>query len=152
MQPFRFKRKPKGFVPPRAEKPKYVGDDKEEQLLGEVQGMPASQGEERMARALSKAGIQYQFRYSVGAPRNMPGWKELDFLIQHRGLVYAVEVDTAFTHREKQNTDVLHDAIILNDKYINSLGSLYPKVFHADGESDLVNQQNADNYVKRVIG
>lgn len=148
---FKFKKTPKSVVPPSVQKPVFAKDDPE-QLSGSVQGMPASAGEERMAKALSKKGIQYRFRYSVGAPRGLPGWKELDFLIVKAGMVYACEVDTAFTHRSKANTDVLHDAIIQNDKYIQSLGTLWPTVLHADGESDLASDKNAEQYVTRTIG
>lgn len=149
---FKFKKKKKVSVFPSAEKPKLSKGDAQEYLTGTVQDMPASAGEERMANALSKNGIQFRFRYSVGAPRNMPGWKELDFLIVKDGTVYAVEVDTAFTHRSKANSDVLHDAIIQNDKTINSMGNLWPTVIHADGESDLANSKNAESFVSRTFG
>jgi hypothetical protein len=116
-----------------------------------VQGMQASAPEERMARALSDANIQYQFRYTVGAPRGLPGWKELDFLILTHGIVYALEVDTAFTHRDKGQKDVLHDAIIQNDPDINSVGTLWPTVLHADGDTDLADNTNARSYVKKTF-
>ena len=82
----------------------------------------------------------------------MPGWKELDFLVQSKGLLYALEVDTAFTHRAKASADILHDAIVLNDNEIRSMGTLYPAVLHIDGESDLANSMNAAAYVKRQFG
>lgn len=110
--------------------------------------MKASAPEERLAKALDKNGTQYEFRYIVGAPKGMPGWKELDFLIASGGLIYALEVDTAFTHRMKQNSDILHDAIILNDREIQTFGELYPKVTHVDGDSDLVDQESANKFVK----
>lgn len=129
-----------------------IGGAEEELLTGEVQGVKASAPEERMAKALDKAKIQYIFRYTVGAPRGLPGWKELDFLVLTKGIVYAVEVDTAFTHREKGNTDVLHDAIIQNDREINSSGILWPQVIHADGDTDLSTNDSAKSYVKKLFG
>lgn len=130
-----------------------IGDNApEEMLTGTVQGVKASAPEERMAKALDKAKIQYEFRYTVGAPRGLPGWKELDFLILTKGIVYALEVDTAFTHRNKESSDVLHDAIIQNDPEINSVGTLWPTVIHADGDSDLASQTNAEGYVKNLFG
>ena len=117
-----------------------------------VKDMDASAPEERLARALDKAGINYYFRWTVGAPRGLPGWKEVDFIISSGGLIYATEVDTAFTHRTKANADVLHDAIILNDRNLNEMGTLYPQVLHADGDSELANKTNAESYVKQRFG
>lgn len=114
--------------------------------------MKASAPEERLARALDKAGISYQFRYTVGAPRGLPGWKEVDFIVPHKGLLYTVEVDTAFTHRDKKYSDRLHDEIILMDEELRTMGQLYPEVFHVDGDTDLANFANATAYVKRQFG
>ena len=128
--------------------PSSRGLDEPEQLVGSVQGKDASAPEERFAKALDKAGIQYIFRYTVGAPKGLPGWKEVDFIMVANGLVYAVEVDTAFTHRNKQQSDVLHDAIILNDRNVREMGDIYPQVQHVSGDSDLADQDKADQYVK----
>ncbi len=132
--------------------PRHSDLEAPEQLMGSVNGLQASAPEERLAKALDKAGINYVFRYTVGAPRGLPGWKELDFLIQHTGLIYAVEVDTAFTHRKKANADVLHDAIIQNDKQIQAMGTLWPTTLHADGDSELATFVNAQGYVARTFG
>jgi hypothetical protein len=98
---------------------------------------------------LDESKIQYIFRYVVGAPKGLPGWKELDFLVYSGGEIRAVEVDTAFTHRNKQQSDVLHDAIVLNDRAINSMGELYPTVMHVDGDSDLADKDKARKFVQR---
>lgn len=116
-------------------------------LMGEVDGFQASAPEERLARALRKKNLQFQFRMTVGAPRGLPGWKELDFIVWSSGMLYAVEVDTAFTHRQKENADVLHDAIILNDPELQAMGTFYPKVFHADGDHDLADLFGANRWV-----
>ena|ERR1044072_4003888 len=148
---FKFKvKKPSTHIPLPSQP--VISDIEAEALTGTVQNVQASAPEERMAKALDKSGISYRFRFTVGAPRGLPGWKELDFLIESNGLLYAYEVDTAFTHREKAYADVLHDAIILNDQEINTMGTLYPEVKHADGDSDLANQKNAEQYVKREFG
>lgn len=124
---------------------------RDEHLTGQVQGLPASEGEERSVRAAEKNSNvrQVHFRVPVGAARNMPGWKELDLLIEARsGLYYAIEVDSEFTHRNKSNADILHDAIILHElSYLN----IYPKVFHVDNERDLASQQMADETFRRII-
>lgn len=132
-------------------RPRLSDAEDGEQLAGEVQGFAASAPEERMARALDKAQIQYIFRYTVGAPRGLPGWKELDFVVLTKGVVYALEVDTAFTHRAKAQADILHDAIIQNDPELQSTGMLWPTVIHVDGDSDLASKSNAESYVKRVF-
>lgn len=129
-----------------------ISANEDEPLTGQVQGMQASAGEENLARAYDELGFQYYFRHVVGAPKGLPGWKELDFLVLTKGMLYAVEVDTAFTHRNKEYADVLHDAIILNDRELNSYGTLYPQVFHVDGEQDLSNKNMARAYVRRTFG
>ena|ERR1043165_8682068 len=124
----------------------------DEHLEGVVQGMPASVPEERVARALSKNVniTEFRFRVPVGGARNTPGWKELDFLIHSiTELYYMVEVDSAFSHREKQNADVLHDAILI--KELEPLG-VYPHVFHWSLEHDLASQSMADETARRLFG
>jgi len=152
MKPFKFRRVAHPTRIPLEPFPALDRAVDDEALTGSVQGKQASAPEERLAKALDKANIQYYFRYAVGAPRNMPGWKELDFLISHAGMVYALEVDTAFTHRKKAYSDVLHDAIIQNDRTINGYGTLWPQVFHASGDSELANDANAKSYVQQKFG
>jgi hypothetical protein len=132
--------------------PQLSPRDEPEMLTGTVKDMDASAPEERLARALDEAGINYYFRWTVGAPRGLPGWKEVDFIIMSGGLLYAAEVDTAFTHRGKEQSDILHDAIILNDRNLQEMGTVYPQVLHADGDSELANNTNAKNYVKQRFG
>lgn len=119
-----------------------------EVLSGMVQGWEASAGEERLARALDVQGLSYQFRMALGGARNTPGWKELDFLVQARGMYFAVEVDSEFTHRHKKNSDVLHDAITLNElKHLQP----YPRVFHLFNEHELVDQGTAIKTVRSLF-
>lgn len=131
--------------------PRY-SESTEEVLTGMVDDMEASAPEERLAMTLRKRNIPFRFRYVIGAPKGLPGWKELDFLIQKSGLLYALEVDTAFTHRNKEQKDKLHDAMIMNDRNIQELGTLYPEVFHADGDSDLASLPNTEMYVTQRFG
>lgn len=125
-----------------------LAQDEPEVLTGVVQGKPASEGEEYFARSLSASpGVTgYEFRVAVGAPRNMPGFKELDFAVYTMAMMYAVEIDTPFTHRNKASSDILHDAIVL--KSLRKKGSVYPQVFHVFADS----QKVADQFVKRVFG
>lgn len=130
-----------------------IAPDNAEVLSGEVMGMKASAPEERLYKALGKTGKVkgMRFRYAVGAPRGLPGWKECDFVVESMGLVYLIEVDTLFTHRNKKEKDRLHDAILLNE--MNKQGmNIYPRVIHLDGDTELVDQQNADTAAKRIFG
>lgn len=136
---------------PAPRRPRLTDREEPEVLGGSVQNMKASQPEERFAKALSRVGVDgYEFRRSVGAPRGLPGWLELDFLVAARGQMYAIEVDTAFTHRDKGRKDVLHDALLLSHLEKEGL-QVYPKVIHLDGESDLVDEKWAYATAKRLF-
>ena len=137
---------------PAPYRPRLDSGTEAELLEGQVQGRKASAGEERFAKALAKISAVdgFQFRYTIGAPRGLPGWKELDFVVMKANMLYAFEVDTAFTHREKSSSDTLHDAIALIE--LKKLGmELYPVIIHLDGESDLADQSKADQTAKRYL-
>ncbi len=124
-----------------------------EVLGGTVQGMKASAPEERLAKALEtiESIDQFLFRYTIGAPRGLPGWKELDFLVSARGMTYAIEVDSAFTHAGKSGrSDVLHDAIVLNELEKQGV-QVFPQVIHLDMESDLVDQRLANQTARGLF-
>lgn len=145
-------RPPSHIRTPQPRRPKLDNGDEPELLMGEVQGRKASMPEERFANALneSKAVSGFEFRYTVGAPRGLPGWKEVDFIVSSRGVTYAFEVDTAFTHRDKGRADVLHDAIVLKSLKRQNM-NIFPKVIHLDGESDLIDKQSAKQTVRRYF-
>ena len=141
------RRKAKYNLPAPA-RPRLDSGTEAELLSGTIDGMKASAGEERFANALRKipAVEGFEFRYTT-MPRGLPGYKELDFLIQAHGMMYAVEVDTAFTHRDKGRADVLHDAIIMS--HLEQKGyQVFASVIHLDGESDLITQKDADRTAK----
>lgn len=145
-------RRPKSILP-APHKPRIDTGDEAEILAGTVQGMKASAAEERYARALDKLKSvdYYEFRYTVGAPRGLPGYKEVDFVVSSHGVIYLEEIDSPFTHRNKQRADVLHDAIVLNE--FEKLGfTPYPSVIHTDGEMLLQNQKTADATAKNRYG
>lgn len=129
-----------------------VAQADEQTLTGQVQGQPASAPEENLANALDDANYGYIFRYTIGAPKGLPGWKEVDFLVSSNGMIYCVEVDTAFTHRNKEHQDKLHDAIILQDERLKQMGQLFPEVIHGDGDTELATQKEAMTFVKTRIG
>lgn len=138
---------------PAPHRPRLTDREEPEVLGGSVQNMKASQPEERFAKALDKVGTieGYEFRRTIGAPRGLPGWKELDFLVAARGQYYAIEVDSAFSHRDKGRADVLHDAIVLRDLEKDGL-QVYPSVIHLHMESELIDQRWADTTAKRLFG
>ena len=64
----------------------FFNKESEVPLTGEIHGLKAAKGEERLARALNKkigAGTvrSFFFRSSPGLAKGQPGWKELDFEI-----------------------------------------------------------------------
>lgn len=149
---FKFRTQRNPVTIPLPSWPALGSGQEPEALMGVVEGMEASAPEERLAKALDEAQIRYIFRYTVGAPRGLPGWKEVDFIVLTKGITYALEVDTAFTHRSKANSDVLHDAIVQNDEYLQASGELWPYVIHADGDSDLSTKDGAKAYVRKQFG
>lgn len=132
--------------------PQLSSGGNEAPLSGYVQEKDASAGEENLAGGLDASRLRYIFRHVIGAPKGLPGWKEVDFIVFTRGLIYAIEVDTAFTHRNKEQKDRLHDAIILNDQELRQYGQLYPQVLHVDGEVDIPTRAMAKAWVQRTIG
>lgn len=146
----RLPRKPAPILP--APVRPDAGRDEPEILAGTVHGRKASAPEERLARALEGLNSvdMFYFRYTVGAPRGLPGWKEIDYLVHRRGMVYAVEVDTAFTHRDKGRADKLHDAIILKALAKQGL-QVYPEVIHIDGETELADKESAERTAKELF-
>lgn len=136
---------------PAPQRPTLSDRDEPEVLAGEVKGKKASMAEERFFRELDKSKIieGYEFRYALGAPRGLPGWIEIDGLIAQKGMIYAVEIDSAFTHRDKKESDRLHDTKVLT--YLKRMGlNVFPNVIHIDGELDLVDKNTTKTTVKRL--
>lgn len=93
-QVYRYKikaqRKPKLRLD-RIERPALVSDP--EPLKGEVQGLPATDIEERVARALYKLRLPFSFQVSVPVMGSIPGrGKVIDFLLYTR-VLQPLEVD-----------------------------------------------------------
>lgn len=143
-------RKPPKVNLPQAPRPRLDNGGEAELLSGVVQDMEASAIEERFARALDKKRKPYQFRYTVGAPRGLPGFKEVDFILENNGQMYAVEIDSLFTHRRKREADRLHDAIVLTELEQEGF-QVYPQVIHVLGDTELVDQRQADATVNRLF-
>lgn len=143
-------RKPRPVLP-APQRPTLSDRDEPEVFAGEVKGKKASMAEERFFRELDKSKIidGYEFRRSLGAPRGLPGWIEIDGLVASKGMIYAVEIDSAFTHRDKKESDRLHDTRVLT--YLKKMGlNVFPNVIHIDGELDLVDKNTTKTTVKRL--
>lgn len=113
--PFKYK------VPRRGRRPNIVSRrpsfaKDEEQLTGQFRGMKASDIEERFGNSLQRNRRirNVYFRVPVGAPRGMPGWKELDFLVETYSGWRAFQTDDVeFVHVGSDSRDALTDVIIL---------------------------------------
>lgn len=88
-----------------------------ELLTGVVLGQKASVPEERAFRAMLKLkpnGIQFQV--SLGAPKGMPGWKSLDFLvIDQQKKLHPVQIDgLGIAHKTSQqkNKDKIENIVV----------------------------------------
>lgn len=125
--------------------------DEPELLAGRVQGIKASSIEERFAKALDGRNAKYRFRYTLGAPRGLPGWMEVDFIVYKNGIWHPIEIDTQFTHRDKGRKDVLHDSKVLSELEKQGF-AVFPKVTHIMGEDSLMTQKQAENKVRELLG
>ncbi len=106
---FKVSRNPQYKFPSSKPKVAKVG---EEILSGFVDGIPAARGEEFFMQEVRKLPNHKgsQFRMTLGAPRNMPGWLEMDALIETINGYRAFEIDDmSFVHlgqRESAETKV----------------------------------------------
>lgn len=135
---------------PAGPKPEIAKEEGGELLTGVIQGKKASAPEERFGKEAQTAPQVelFEFRRPIYAPGFYK--KELDGLLVIRGIAYAVEVDSEFTHRNKGESDRLHDAIVL--KSLEQEGyDVYPNVIHLDMETDLVDQAAAKQTFKRYF-
>ena len=145
---FRFKIK-------KRERPVMVGPKPKvariaEQLTGYVHDIPATQGEERFAKALdlySAVVMYYYFRMPLLAPQGMPGWKELDFFISTIMGYFAVQIDgMEFVHRGTQARDALNDILMLEALKDYSIST----ILHVRADQ-LTTQEDANRVVRRLF-
>lgn len=100
----------------RVELPGLVSDPKP--LDGEVQGMPATDIEERVARTLYKLQVPFSFQTSIPVMGSLPGrGKVIDFLL-YTQLPQPLEVDGPRWHTTdgQKSEDVLRE-ILLNVQF-----------------------------------
>jgi hypothetical protein len=146
---FRFKadRPPVDIFPLNRIKPLPRSD---EGLTGLVHGIPASDIEERFARALDRLGIPYEFQKNLLAPANLPGNYKLDFLVYNPkdGRLYPIAVDGEFAHKsaEQRAKDKLKDIVLNSAKQ-----GEYQPVERLD-YTKLDNQEIADQTTADLFG
>lgn len=111
------------FIPPKATRGGAFNPEKKKEvpLTGQVQGLRAAQGEERLARTLDKGirkGIvkEHRFRWTT-LRRGVVGYKELDELVfKTNGDVLAISVKgTEFVHKNAgdKEQDRINELIII---------------------------------------
>lgn len=122
----------------------------DEGLVGYISGSPASDLEERFARAMDKDPRidGYSFREAVISPRNMPGQLEVDFVVQMGPIVYAIQIDGEFAHKgaAKRLDDARKDALV--NEYMKQYGA--KPVIRIDGEK-LSSQEEANKIVRTLL-
>lgn len=138
-------------------KPLYVAPTPKQQeaLDGFVQGKSATADEERFARALERnnRAQSYEFRLAVGAPKGMPGWRELDFLVYTYSGWRAFEIDdTSFVHKGEsaRTTDRLRDISRIQALSVQGI-NLLAGIEHVDANVFLNNQADADRKVRDLL-
>lgn len=126
---------------------KPVKFDDKEQLTGYINGMDASDIEERFARALDRLGISYDFRVPMVAGRWMPGEVEVDFMVFDGGQYQPIQIDGMFAHKAsaQKATDSAKDAIL--NEYLKGTAAPVQRI---DGDV-LETQEETDRLVKELF-
>lgn len=118
-------------------------------LTGFVNGVIASDLEERFARGLSSAGLQFHFQYRVPVAGSLPGKdKIVDFLVE-KGFYYPVEIDGLIAHRTtaQMGRDLIRE-ILLNQAFFRR--GIYP--IRRVKWWQLETQEMADRLVRELFG
>lgn len=108
---FKFKKVRVPAVPRFNGRKPQTASEGEEILSGYVDGMPAKRDEEFfMLEARKLPTVKYsEFRVSLGAPRGVPGWLELDALVDTYSGWRAFEIDDlSFVHLgQRENAETM---------------------------------------------
>lgn len=122
----------------------------DEQLSGFVRNEPASDLEERYAKALTRMDKEFDFQYEVYAAGTLPGEEKLvDFVVWDGGIPFPEEVDAAFTHKtaEQKGYDRIRDALV--DESLSKDG--FQPIRRIDGER-MNTQEGADQVAMELHG
>ena len=145
--PFKFPRRTKRRPYIQRTRPEFAKTP--EELYGWVNGLSATQGEERFYRAMAKlASVRnIGFRIPVGAPRGMPGWKELDFFVETYTGYRAIQIDGIdYVHRGTSEEDIIRDLITMKYLAPYNIGI----VLHVRADQ-LLTQEDADKVARRIL-
>lgn len=146
------------FTPPnqtRGGNNSFITKKQEAPLTGQVQGMKAAEGEERLARTLEKAiakGIirEHRFRWTT-LKRGTVGYKELDELvIKTSGEVVAISVKgQSFVHRgtAAAEQDKLNELIIMVQ--LRKYGYRVNEIVTV-ADTELNTQEDADKVARKL--
>ena len=123
----------------------------DEGLTGVVDNQPATDIEERLARALDKYPTtqSYAFQDSYNAPRNVPGELRPDFVVYlDGGTAQPLQPDGEYAHKsaEAKERDRVKDAML--DEILRDSGAL--PTIRIPGDL-LQNQPDADYFVRENL-
>jgi len=113
---FQFKPPPKAKIDTPLNRPK--ADSLVESFAGEIQGMPASDLEERWARSADKHKHGYEFRNVYLGARNQTDSVELDFLMySNPAQPQPIQIDGEIGHDSEQERqkDRVKDSLLDNE-------------------------------------
>jgi hypothetical protein len=136
----------------RLTKRRPVFSKEPEQLSGQFRGMKASDIEERFGTALqkSKLVINVMFRIPIGAPRGMPGWNELDFLVEtYTGYRAFQTDDVEFVHLGTSAKDAFTDLKILIN--LQKDGIIIREIEHVKS-TKLTDSKQSNATVRELLG
>lgn len=138
---FKVSRNPQYKFPSNKPRVAKVG---EETLSGYVDGIPAARGEEFFVQEVRKHPNHRssEFRMTLGAPRNLPGWLEMDVLIETYSGYRAFEIDDmSFVHLGQRESA---ETVIKDKRRMDGLSKMgiYPRkgIEHLDA-ADLDDRQ-----------
>lgn len=150
-KPFQYPVVKRPSVPTRVDRVRGVSD--QEVLTGQVNGMDASNLEERFARALEKHQVEFDFQPSYAAGRNIQGEIRLDFMVYlGGGIQQPVNIDGIWIHSsaEAKRNDAIQDARL--DELLN--GNANP-VMRVPGKQfpgfTFDSQENVDDFVQNYL-
>lgn len=145
--PYQYKKPGPSIAVRRLDRVRAPVED--ENFVGEIQGMPSSDIEERFARSLDKAQMLYEFRAAYVAGRNLQGSVELDFAVYQANLTYPIQIDGAFAHKTaaQKDEDSAKDAIL--DDRLRGSGAFPVRRIPGD---KLDTQEMSDAVVEELFG
>ena len=144
-KPFQYK-VPKYDRPGRARR--FQREKEDEGLTGYVNGEPASEIEERFARALRKTTYTLDFQYEVNTAFSLPHQQRFVDFVVYLPPPMPIEIDGGIAHKtiEDKEADRIRDATI--DDALRNFG--FMPIERIDGDK-LLTQEDADAVVSDLF-